>query len=107
MTTLAEFLELQTWIILLGFTAAVFFQLVSGRVKTAGVLLDKQTQRMSPERVQALVVTLGVAGFILAETMVQDAPGFPDIPDALVLLLFGSQSTYLAMKGGLAWARRH
>ena len=86
----------------------IFYQLLTGRINMRRLLFakgkvaaDPSTQRrtsgLSPSRIQLLVVSLGVATYLLAE-VVRDPSQFPEIPTGLLLLMAGSETIYLARK---------
>ena len=86
----------------------VTYQLLTGRINMRRLLFakgraaaDPSTQRrtsgLSPSRIQLLVVSLGVAIYLLAE-VVRDPSQFPEIPTGLLLLMAGSETIYLARK---------
>jgi len=92
----------------------VFYQLLTGRINMRRLLFAKgraaggplpgrrkspSTQRsaLSPSRIQLLVVSIGVAIYLLAE-VVRDPSQFPEIPTGLLLLMAGSETIYLARK---------
>ena len=80
---------------------------MTGAISTAGLLDEKIRlangkvvgRKTSPERVQALVVTLGVAGYLLSLVLAEASRTLPEVPETMLLLLFGSQLTYLGVKG--------
>jgi uncharacterized membrane protein AbrB (regulator of aidB expression) len=104
-------------ILFLGVLALIiFYQLLTGRINMRRLLFAKgraaggpstsqrtspSTQRrtsgLSPSRIQLLVITIGVAIYLLAE-VVRDPSQFPEIPTGLLLLMAGSEAIYLARK---------
>ena len=52
---------------------------------------------LSPSRIQLLVISIGVAIYLLAEVL-RDPSQFPEIPTGLLLLMAGSEAIYLARK---------
>ena len=60
-------------------------------------LPGQRTSGLSPSRIQLLVITIGVAIYLLAE-VVRDPSQFPEIPTGLLLLMAGSEAIYLARK---------
>jgi hypothetical protein len=82
--------------------ALVGYRLLAGGINTSGLLTDKSRcggGALSPERVQLLLVTLAVAGYILSElpAMRETRRVAVAVPE-LAYLLGGSQSVYLARK---------
>lgn len=57
MDDLALFARLVVLLLAAGMTAAVSYQLLTGRIRTAGLLTDKLTGKLSPERVKLLVIS--------------------------------------------------
>ena len=77
--------------------AIVSYQLVTGKISTAGMLSDKEEGGVSPGRVQLLVVTLFAALYYLVLT--SDNPKqLPEMPSELLLILGGSNLLYLGGK---------
>ena len=94
----------------------VFYQLLTGRINMHRLLfakgrvapdpstgqrtnpaIERRTIGLSPSRIQLLVVSIGVAIYLLAE-VVRDPSQFPEIPFGLLLLMAGSETIYLARK---------
>lgn len=86
----------------------VTYQLLTGRINMRRLLLAKgraaaspstrqRINGLSPSRIQLLVVSIGVAIYLLAE-IVRDPSQFPEIPFGLLLLMAGSETIYLARK---------
>ncbi len=59
--------------------------------------IQRRTGGLSPSRIQLLVVSIGVAIYLLVE-VVRDPSQFPEIPFGLLLLMAGSETIYLARK---------
>ena len=86
----------------------VFYQLLTGKINMRRLLFAKgresagpstrpRTSGLSPSRIQLLVISIGVAIYLLAEVM-RDPSKFPEIPVGLLLLMAGSEAIYLARK---------
>ncbi len=93
----------------------VFYQLLTGKINMRRLLFarraaadpstsqqtspstQRRTNGLSPSRIQLLVITIGVAIYLLAE-VVRDRSQFPEIPTGLLLLMAGSEAIYLARK---------
>ena len=86
----------------------VFYQLLTGRINMRRRLFAKgrakaspstqqRTSGLSPSRIQLLVVSIGVAIYLLAEVL-RDPSRFPEIPFELLLLMAGSETIYLGRK---------
>ena len=116
MGSVAAVLRYEVLLFLGALALIVFYQLVTGRINMRRLLFAKgrdagdplpgrrmspSTQRrmsgLSPSRIQLLVVSIGVAIYLLAEA-VRDPSQFPEIPTGLLLLMAGSEAIYLARK---------
>jgi len=94
----------------------IFYQLLTGKINMRRLLFAKgravaspsiqrktsplpgqRTSGLSPSRIQLLVVSIGVAIYLLAEVL-RDPSQFPEIPTGLLLLMAGSETIYLARK---------
>jgi len=94
----------------------IFYQLLTGKINMRRLLFAKgravaspsiqrktsplpgqRTSGLSPSRIQLLVVSIGVAIYLLAE-VVRVPSQFPEIPSGLLLLMAGSETIYLARK---------
>ena len=84
----------------------VFYQLLTGRINMRRRLFAKGRAKASPStqqrtsglsRIQLLVVSIGVAIYLLAEVL-RDPSRFPEIPFGLLLLMAGSETIYLGRK---------
>ena len=86
----------------------VTYQMLTGRINMRRLLFSKgraatspsiqrKTSGISPSRIQLLVVSIGVAIYLLAE-VVRVPSQFPEIPSGLLLLMAGSETIYLARK---------
>jgi hypothetical protein len=95
----------------------IFSQLLTGKInmrrllfakgrKAAGTSTKRRTSGLSPSRIQLLVVSIGVAIYLLAEVL-RDPSQFPDIPTGLLLLMAGSETIYLARKANNLIIRRN
>ncbi len=52
---------------------------------------------LSPSRLQLLLVTVGIAVYLISEVL-RDPTRFPEFPTGLLLLLAASEGLYLARK---------
>jgi hypothetical protein len=74
----------------------IFWKMLSGEINTSGLLLSSRTGRLKLHRLQLLVVTLAFAFFyLLSAWQHRGATSLPDIPKVVLLLLLGSQGTFL------------
>jgi len=81
--------------------ALLFYRLCTGRLQTRGLLSASPASGIAPERVQALVVTVGTAASYAASALHSTAPtlsSLPDVPAFLVNATLASQVLYLAGK---------
>lgn len=100
MNALATVLRYEIWIFLTVLAAIVAYQLVTGRIRTRGLLRDKMNGRaLSPGRLQLLMATAAGALYYLLLIFANEKPGeFPEVPRALLLLVGGSHVFYLGGK---------
>ena len=104
MGTLADFLAIECIVLIGAFAAVVSFKILAGDINTKAMLDEKRlvdgkpSGLFSPARLQALVITLAVAFYIVTEVSIS-GDGLPDIPKEVLVLLFGSQLGYLGFKG--------
>jgi len=109
-TLLVQLVRWEITAFLFALAAIVTIQLLTGQIKTAGLLHGQISGRprgrdeyFSPERVQMLVFTLGAALYYLSLVLTNPRPGtFPDVPATWPAILGGSNAVYL---GGRVWAR--
>ena len=94
--TLISVIRSEVAIFLGALMAAIGFQLLTGRIRTTG-LLASDGASISTSRVQLLIFTLGAAGWLLLQVMKQP-DAFPTLPTEMVLALTGSQGIYLGFK---------
>ena len=72
-------------------------KLMAGKIQTKGILRNKETGKLSPERMQALGFSFFVALYYLTH-LKTTAPYFPEIPQELFWLLGSSHAGYLGIK---------
>jgi uncharacterized membrane protein len=100
MATLMMFARYELSIFLAVLIAVVAFQILSGRIKTRGLLSEKTKEGVvgiSAARVQLLMFTLAFAFYLLSEIV--NSRQFPTIDTKWLLILGGSHSIYLGGKG--------
>ena len=89
-----------------GFFVIVFWKLLTGRIPLDGLLEGDQwdgpvlTTSSSPGRAQLLVFTIFSALYYLLQVL-HNPSAFPNVPNALLAALGGSQAAYL---GGKAYS---
>ena len=100
MNALATVLRYEIWIFLTVLVGIVGYQLLTGRIKTRGLLRDKMNGRaLSPGRLQMLMATVSVASYYVLLIFANKRPGtFPEVPRSLLMILGGSHAFYLGGK---------
>lgn len=102
MQQLIPIVRLELTLILGGLALVVGYKMLTGRINMSGLLDDKKTHALSPERVQLLIFTVLGAGYYLLLAIEQAPSGrLPDFPGEALLLVGGSQAVYL---GGKTWS---
>jgi hypothetical protein len=110
MALLVQLVKWEITVFLLALAGIVALRLLTGDIKTAGLLHGKitgrpkgQDQYFSPERLQLLVFMLGAGLHYLTLVLTNPNPGvFPPVPATWPAILGGSNAVYL---GGRTWAR--
>jgi hypothetical protein len=100
MATLMMFARYEIGFLLAALMAVVVFQLLTGRIKTQGLVSEKPKTGVggvSPARVQLLLFTLAFAFYVLSQIV--KSHQFPDIDTKWLLILAGSHSMFLGGKG--------
>lgn len=124
MASLATLIRYEILLFLGALALIVTYQLVTGRINMRRLLFAKgraamdpstgqrtslstrqNTDGLSPSRIQLLVISIGVAIYLLAE-IIRDPGQFPEIPTGLLLLMAGSETIYLARKANNLLLRR-
>lgn len=77
--------------------AAVVFQLLTGGIRTRGMLVDTEGRGHSPARLQMLAITVFGAMHYLA-LVAKDPTQLPEPPQELLLLVGGSQTLFMGSK---------
>ena len=94
-------------VVILAFIVSLFaivaFRLLSGDIKVAGLLTDKETDTFSPGRLQLLLATVGGAIFYFSRiASATDQTTLPPVPTELLVILGASNAGYL---GGKVYSR--
>ena len=77
----------------------VFIKMASGTIILGGLLRLERTAPFGFDRIQLLFVTLlFAAGYTINGLAQGPGEGLPDIKDPLLLVLIGSNATYLAVR---------
>lgn len=94
--------ELMTWVLgawLFAVIGLILLGLLSGRILTIGLLKLDSEAPFGFDRLQLLAVTLFFGGgYVVASLYRGPGDALPDIPMPLLLVLIGSNGTYLAVK---------
>lgn len=76
--------------------ALVFYRLLTGQIKTRGLLCESVGGPVLAERIQLLLLTIGGSGAFVISTLSNGT--FPDISDWFVTGVGGSQLLYIVPK---------
>jgi hypothetical protein len=101
MSTLMTVVRYEIIFLLAAFAAVIAYQIVTGRINTRGLLSDTGNVGLSPARLQLLMLTLGVAFYVLGKVLAyaaEGAPRFPEIDPNVLVVLGGSHALYLGAK---------
>ena len=108
MGSVTAILRYEVLLFLAALALVVVYQLLIGKINVrrllfakgraaAGPSTGRRTGGRTPSRIQLLVVSIGVAVYLLTGTA-RDPSRFPEIPIGLLLLLAGSGTFYLVRK---------
>jgi hypothetical protein len=90
-------LEVRGFLLLL--TAILAYRLLTRRIALAGLLARKDDGgRISPERVQLLLATLGLSAKYLSEVLQGGTAAMPDVSADWLIVFGGSSGIYAALK---------
>ncbi|HEX8238395.1 MAG TPA: hypothetical protein VF574_01510 [Allosphingosinicella sp.] len=79
--------------------ALILFRMLSGSIVLTGLLKLDSRAPFGLDRLQLMAVTLFfAAGYVVASLYRGPGDELPDIPTPLMLILIGSNGTYLAVK---------
>ena len=79
--------------------AIIVYRIAAGRIILAGLLSLRKDWPFGMDRLQLVFVTLFFAGgYALFALNVDQLKTLPDVPTPLLLVLIGSNGTYLAVK---------
>jgi hypothetical protein len=97
MGTLSTILRYEMSFLLMGLGVIIAYRLLTGQINTRGLLRDKVGgRRLSPGRLQMLIVTLFMAIYLVVE--VCQTQKLPSVPHEYLLALGGSHLFYLGGK---------
>ena len=84
---------------LAGGAALIFHGLMSGAIRTVGILRDSTTREITPDRVQLLIVTVsGTVAYVMDALDHLGAERLPDISPAMLTAVGASQLLFLIPK---------
>lgn len=100
MDILSTVLLYELLFLLTALIVVVTYGLLTNKINTRGLLLDKTSGRaFSPGRLQMLVVTLGIAlYYVVLVSDTKDTGRLPDMPHEFLIALGGSHTIYLGGK---------
>ena len=98
MDTLLTITQFEFKILLYGLALVIAYKMLTKRINTEGLLLNKDTGRFSPARLQLLLLTLIGSGTYLAMSTVPDSTSLPEPDELFVLMVGGSNFYYLGSK---------
>ena len=79
--------------------AVILVRMLSGRIILSGLLRTEKNWPFGMDRLQLVFVTLLFAGgYALFALDIDQLKTMPDVPTPLLLILIGSNGTYLAVK---------
>lgn len=94
--------EITTWLLaawLFLVMGLIVFRMLSGQILMTGLLKLEPRAPFGFDRLQLVAVTLFFAGgYVVASLYRGPGDSLPDIPTPLLLILIGSNGTYLAVK---------
>jgi len=104
MNTLFTVMRYEMFFVILALALIVAYRLLTGRIKTTGLLQDKITHEFSPGRLQMLIATTLVAIYLVVEVL--ETQKFPQLPQEFLMALGGSHVLYLGGKSYGVLARK-
>jgi hypothetical protein len=104
MNTLSTVLRYDMFFILAGLILIVGLRMVTGKINTYGLITDKTTRKISPGRLQMLMVTLLIATYYVVTVMQENK--LPALSQEYLLALGGSHLFYLGGKSYSVLARK-
>lgn len=95
---LTSLVRLEIWVFAIGLTGLVAYQILTGVINLDRLYSDGRG-RLSPGRLQLLMVTLAAAlAYVVQAGEVAASGQLPAIPEELLLIFGGSASVYLGGK---------
>ena len=106
---MSAIVEFEIWFLLGALFFVVVHQMLNGRINSRELLLDKDDGTVSPVRVQLLIFTLIGAGTYLAliddPVATDNLQKMPEVPEAILAAVIGSQGVYLTRKAYLRFRK--
>jgi|SRR5215831_9591640 len=102
MRSLISFATIELEFLVFGYSSVIFYQLLTGRINTRGLLFGRSAtgqSGFSPARLQVLLLTLGTAFYVLSGTISAGTPRLPDIDARMLEILGGTHAIFLGSKG--------
>lgn len=96
MKTLFTIIRYEMFFVILALALIVAYRLLTGRIKTTGLLQDKITHEFSSGRLQMLIATMLVAIYLVVEVF--ETQKIPQLPQEVIMGLAGSHVLYLGGK---------
>jgi len=99
MHSISKLIVIDVWAFLGVLFAIVALRILTGGINIRGLLMEKHgSRRLSPGRVQLLLLTLAAAFNYLNNVLSDPQGGLPDVSSTWLYLLSGSHATYLGGK---------
>ncbi|MFY9852581.1 MAG: hypothetical protein WAK26_01730 [Terracidiphilus sp.] len=105
--TVTRFLHLEVLAFLYALAATAFFQILTGRIQSAGLFSQSGSGgQTSPGRVQLLLATIATSATYLAQVANVTNGKMPDVNVNWLYVFGGSGSVYALEKAWAAWNQR-
>ncbi len=98
MNAVVFFAKLELVVIMAAIGAYVGLGILTRRIHVRGLLAARPGQPVSPERVQALLLSVGAVGYLFLSLGAHTAQGLTFPSQGLLALFGGSQAAYLITK---------
>jgi hypothetical protein len=96
MNTLFTVMRYEMFFVFVALAFMVGYRLLTGQIKTKGLLQDKVTKEFSPGRLQMLIATACTAIYFVVQVMQTEK--LPELTQKFMLALAGSHVLYLGGK---------
>jgi hypothetical protein len=105
--TVTRFLHLEILAFLCALAATTFFQILTRRIQSAGLLSQSGAAgEVSPGRVQLLLATIAMSATYLTQVANATNGKMPDVDANWLYVFGGSGSIYALEKAWVAWNQR-